>query len=64
MAKYATLADLINARHAGAVPADAVLWLDNDQTCMHVDGEEVFEAHPGDLLEQALDLLQINHEPV
>lgn len=42
--------------------------IDNDDASMYdgddEDGEIVFEMHPADLLEQALDLLGIPHEHV
>ena len=69
MPRYETLAELLKARIAGFVPQDAALTIDNDSVFMYVgDGpdddnpEEVFEMHPRQLLEQALDLLFLPHE--
>jgi hypothetical protein len=67
MMRYATLAELHAAYETGKLDRDCVLWIDNDQTVVHRtagdDYETVFEMHPEDLLEQALDLLGIprNH---
>jgi hypothetical protein len=63
---YETLKDLKAAYDSGAVPRDEALTIDNDTTSVYVpkgddedDYDEVFEMHPGTLLEQALDLLGI-----
>ena len=65
--KYDTLGQLRGAIELGHVK-DVVLWIDNDHTyAMAGDGddaEEIFEMHPADLIEQALDLLGIPHEHV
>jgi hypothetical protein len=61
--RYDTLRQLSDAIAAGTVK-DAVLMLDNDSTSVYEDAECVFEMHPDDLLEQALDLLGIPHEHV
>lgn len=70
MATYETLSELLKARIVGVVPQDAKLTIDNDSVYMYVgDGpddenpEEVFSMHPRELLEQALDLLFLPHEP-
>jgi hypothetical protein len=62
---YETLADLINAYHSHALDRDdAVLYLDNDDSGVYSGGVKVFSMDPHELLRQALDLLQIPHEPV
>lgn len=60
--RYATLAELRAAYASGEVTAP--LAIDNDQTTVYTDDEKVFEAHPEQLLEDALDLLGIPHEGV
>jgi hypothetical protein len=61
--KYDTLRQLHDAIQAGEVK-DAAIGIDNDVTAMYAGGKKVFEMHPADLLEQALDLLGIPHEHV
>ena len=63
--KYKTLSDLKQAIDRGEVPKDWVLRIDSDEVFMN-DGndKEIFNTGPEDLLEQALDLLGISHEPV
>lgn len=70
--RYETLAELHLAVHRGDVKG--TLTLDNDSTSFtDVDeetdpdwehAETVFEMHPEEVLEQALDLLGIPHEHV
>lgn len=64
--KYRTLAQLVAAVKAGR--ATGVLAVGNDDTFLYDGdpGEEecVFRMDPGELLEQALDLLGIAHEGV
>lgn len=62
---YATLADLLDAvNHGGPRPDTLTAVIDNDTITIHTaDGEDVFEAHPADLMQQALDALGIPHEP-
>jgi hypothetical protein len=62
MAIYATLAELRDAYAKGA--ATGPLMLDNDSTTVYEDAGKVFDMHPDDVLEQALDLLGIPHEHV
>jgi hypothetical protein len=54
------------ARAAGDEPP--TLMIDNDDTHVYdpeeEDGPPIFEMHPAELLEQALDLLGIPHEGV
>jgi hypothetical protein len=71
MMRYATLAELKLAYASGALSRDCMLWIDNDVTYVQRragdstdDYETVFEMHPGDLLEQALDLLGIPRDHV
>lgn len=66
--RYDTLGQLRGAIELGHLKG-AVLMIDNDVTSMYVGdedsaGECVFEMHPADLLEQALNLLGIPHEHV
>lgn len=67
--KCDTLAQLAEGYKSGAYTAP--LMIDNDQVTVYQesapsaeDHEKVFEMHPADLLEQALDLLGIPHEHV
>lgn len=59
---YETLADLVAAVREGKVTAP--LRLDNDNASVYEGDEKVFEMHPAELLEQALDLLQVRWEGV
>lgn len=59
---YDTLRQLADAIKAGEVTGP--LMIDNDVTGLYQDDVKVFEMHPDDLLEQALDLLGIPHEHV
>ena len=52
-----TLAELREAYARGEV-TDPVM-LDNDQVTAYVNGDRVFDSHPEQLLEDALDLLGI-----
>lgn len=66
---YDTLEELVDAIKEGELPADATLTIDNDETSMYVDVgpndyQCVFRMHPGELTEQALDLLGVRHEGV
>jgi hypothetical protein len=60
--RYPTLAALAAAYKAAEL-ADP-LMLDNDQTTVYDGDEKVYEGHPGQVLEDALDLLGIPHEHV
>lgn len=56
------LAELRAAHNTGELdhPEDMVLILDNDQCAAYDrDGNAVFDAHPSDVLRDALDLLGI-----
>jgi hypothetical protein len=55
--KYKTVAELKQAYVTGEITEP--LYLDNDHTSVYHDGEPVFGMHPGDVLEQALRLLEI-----
>lgn len=59
-----TLSELVQAYKDGTITLP--LMIDNDD--VHVwdmrEQEPMFEMHPSELLEQALDLLGIPHEPV
>jgi len=61
--KYDTLRQLRDAIQTSEI-TDAAIGIDNDVTAVYVEGKKVFEMHPDDLLEQALDLLGIPHEHV
>jgi len=65
--RYDTLKQLRDAIAAGEV-TNPVLMIDNDSTSVFdgddEDAECVFDMHPDDLLEQALDQLGIPHEHV
>jgi hypothetical protein len=58
---YKTLAELQQAVRAGEVTEPLVL--DNDETAAYQGEECVFRMDPDTLLEQALDMLGIAHEP-
>jgi hypothetical protein len=62
--KYDTLRQLHDAVKAGKVTG--TLMIDNDAVSMYDEATDtdLFEMHPADLLEQALDLLGIEHEHV
>jgi hypothetical protein len=60
--RYPTLAALQAAYAAGELTEP--LMLDNDDTSVYVGDEEVFSAHPQQVLEDALDLLSIPREHV
>lgn len=66
MPKYKTLAEPQAAYQGGQVTDTEPLMLDNDCVTVQVpDGDDystVFEMHPDDLLEQAVDLLGIPHD--
>jgi len=64
--KYESLAELVSAMGRDEVNAGETLYLDNDSTDMYSgDGHvKLFSMHPAELLEQALDLLGVNWEPV
>jgi len=69
MTSYETLRDLQAAYKSGAITDP--LMLDNDSASVYVQTgsdmenyEGVFEMHPDDVMEQALDLLGIPHEHV
>jgi hypothetical protein len=61
--KYKNLAELADGstrtRAEGGEPP--VLTVDNDDTQAYEGGECVFRMHPDQVLEQALDLLGIEH---
>lgn len=59
--KYATLAELRAAYTRGELTDP--ITLDNDNTTVYDGDEKVYEAHPDQVLEDALDLLGIPHEP-
>lgn len=59
---YETPRDLQAAYKSGTVTDP--LMLDNDSTSVYAGDDNVFEMHPNDVLEQALDLLGIPHEHV
>jgi len=60
--KYKTLAELRDAYASGKVTDP--LMLDNDDTFVYQGDEEVYQSHPAQLLEDALDLLGVPHEHV
>jgi hypothetical protein len=51
-------------RFASGELEGCALMLDNDSTNVCKDDEDIFEMHPDELLEAALDLLGIPHEHV
>jgi hypothetical protein len=66
-----TLAELVEAYKSGKLTDDDILWLDNDTTGLYTGDEDagepvvkVFEMHPYELLEQALDLLGVLYDHV
>lgn len=67
---YKTLQKLREALHAGEVNPALILVIDNDSCAAYVpgvngdedDSVKVFDMHPAQLLEEALDLLDIPHE--
>lgn len=68
---YKTLAELVDAYKTGRIARHDPLWLDNDRASVYVsdaDGEAtgppVFTMHPGQILEEALNLLGVPHEGV
>lgn len=63
MPRYDELDSLSNAINSGLLPRDTTLVIDNDSVSAWHDGEMVYEAHPVDVLRNALDLLGIMHEP-
>ena len=64
--KYKTLTELKNAIDKGEIqvhPEDGdCLMVDADSTYFYLDDEVVFRMHPSDLLEEALNLLNIPWE--
>lgn len=72
MMRYTTLEQLRDAYVSGGLDREtSVLWIDNDVTSVQCpvagstdDYETIFEMHPDDLLEQALDLLGIPRDHV
>jgi hypothetical protein len=60
--RYPALPALRDAYASGELTAP--LMLDNDQTTVCDGGEKVFESHPGQVLEDALNMLGIPHEHV
>jgi hypothetical protein len=72
--KYQTLAELAEAYKSGELSQNDPLWLDNDTASVYVtevapdgddeDSVQVFQMHPGLILNAALDLLYIPHEGV
>jgi hypothetical protein len=62
MTTYMNLTELKQAVDSGAVTEP--LMLDNDDTHVYQGDECVFRMDPDTLLEQALTLLGIAHEPV
>jgi hypothetical protein len=62
--RYATLAQVQAAYASGEIPAPFALVLDNDASYVYVGDEEVYQGGgPAELIEEALDLLGIPHEP-
>jgi hypothetical protein len=62
--KYQSLKELKEAFETGELArSDNVLVIDNDDTGVWAGDARVFEEHPADLLAEALDLLDIPHEP-
>lgn len=56
--------ELVQAYKSGTLhPLESRLTLDNDITHVYAAGECVFCMHPDEVLEQALDLLGVPHEP-
>jgi hypothetical protein len=63
--EYTTLKELKDAKDSGELKlANNKIVIDNDQVFLYVDDIKVFDMHPADLLEQALDYLELPHEPV
>ena len=65
MTRFNNLKDLVEAKRSGEYVQELPLVLDNDNTVLYPADEEAdadFRMHPADLLEQALDLLGIDHE--
>lgn len=60
--RYDTVEQLRDAYRDGEIHGP--LMIDNDDTSVYSGGEQVFEMHPEDLLEQALNLLGIPNEHV
>lgn len=60
--RYPALPALRDAYATGELAAP--LMLDNDQAAVYDGDEKVFESHPEQVLEDALDLLGIPHEHV
>lgn len=61
--RYPTVAALAEAFRDGLGLTGAVLVIDNDDTHVYVGEECVFRMHPDEVLEGALDLLGVPHEP-
>lgn len=58
--KYSSLAELKAAYDSEKLSEDSPLYLDNDHvTVYNAASNPIFESHPADLLEEALDLLGI-----
>ena len=58
-----SLNDLQEAYADGSIPRDVRLVIDNDSVSLWLEHGCVFEMHPTELLEQALELLGIPNEP-
>lgn len=58
---YETLQDLVAAVRSGEITG--TLTIDNDETFMYSGDQCVFRMAPDELLEQALDMLSVPHEP-
>lgn len=59
-----SVGELRDAYHLGDIPLSNKLIIDNDSTSVYdAEGNCIFEMHPQDLLEQALDALGIPYEP-
>lgn len=59
--RYKTLAELVAAVRSGEVLGTLVI--DNDETFLYEGDECVFRMAPDQLLDEALDMLSVPHEP-
>lgn len=63
---YKTLTEVVAAFKSGELgeTTESFAWLDNDDVSIYKGDEKVYQTHPYQLLEDALDLLGIPWEHV
>jgi hypothetical protein len=64
MMRFNTLREVADAYKSGELTDEDILRLDNDRTGLYTGAGKVFDMHPSELLEEALDLLGVRYDYV